>query len=117
MNGQNVVEMVEKILKERGISKGAFYSATGISSTTFSQWRNGLYDPSKEAIRKIEEYLCINFTYNIDGNVADGTAEDVISDDQLKFAMFGDTNITDETFAELKEYAEYLKSRDKKRKG
>jgi len=86
MYGQNVVEIVEKILKERKIQKGTFYSATQISSTTFSQWRSGKYDPSKEALKSIEDYLHISFAYEIGKEKSPGAEAPELSEVSLTIA-------------------------------
>ena len=86
MYGQKVVEIIEKILKERKIPKGVFYSATQISSTTFSQWRSGRYDPSKEALKSIENYLHINFAYEVGEEKSPGAEAPELSDVSLMIA-------------------------------
>lgn len=61
MFGRDVVEAVEKKLKEINMPKGEFYKQSGISSATFSQWRNGTYEPSTENLSRIEEFLGLSF--------------------------------------------------------
>lgn len=62
MDGLAFVQMVEIELKKRHISKEQFYRESGISSATMSQWRKRIYSPSSAAIKKIEEYLGIEFS-------------------------------------------------------
>lgn len=61
MDGKAFVELVEKELKAQKISKAAFYKATGISSASFSQWRNEIYYPSPANIKNVEEFLGVSF--------------------------------------------------------
>lgn len=61
MFGKKVVAEVENKLREIGMTKGEFYNGSGISSATFSQWRTGAYEPSTEALSKIEEFLSLSF--------------------------------------------------------
>ena len=70
MDGPSFVAIVEKELKRRGITKAEFYSATGISSATFSQWRNGLYAPSISNIKKVESFIGARFDFSILLNAA-----------------------------------------------
>lgn len=63
MDSFDLVSLIEAELKRRGISKAEFYSATGISSATFSQWRKRIYYPSSTAIKKIENYLGIKLKF------------------------------------------------------
>lgn len=62
MDGKTVVKIVERVLAEKGITKGEFYEKCGISSATFSQWRSGQYEPSSVKINMIEEFLGITLS-------------------------------------------------------
>lgn len=64
MYGKSFVELIERELKTRGISKGEFYKGSGISSSTFSQWRSGEYSPSSEGIKRVEDFLGMRFEIN-----------------------------------------------------
>lgn len=59
MNGKELTTIVDAELNKRGISKMDFYEATGVSSATYSQWKNGTYEPSYPKIQAIENYLGI----------------------------------------------------------
>lgn len=61
MDGYEFVQLIETELKKRGMTKEEFYTGSGISSATFSQWRKRIYSPSSLAIRKIEDFLGISF--------------------------------------------------------
>jgi transcriptional regulator with XRE-family HTH domain len=63
LDGFEFVAVIEAELKKRKISKTKFYEDTGISSATFSQWRNRIYYPSSAAIRKVEDYLGITLSF------------------------------------------------------
>jgi hypothetical protein len=61
LDGKAFVDIIEKELKARRISKAEFYEATGISSATFSQWRKQIYCPSSANIEKVGEFLHMRF--------------------------------------------------------
>ena len=63
MDGFDFVEIIETELKRRNITKAEFYAATEISSATFSQWRKRIYSPSSAAVKKVEQFLGIKFTF------------------------------------------------------
>ena len=63
MDGFDFVEIIEAELKRRNITKAEFYAATEISSATFSQWRKRIYSPSSSAVKKVEQFLGIKFTF------------------------------------------------------
>ena len=60
MTGAEIVKVVQAELARKGISKAEFYEKTGISSATFSQWRTGKYNPTRDKIRAISNFLNIN---------------------------------------------------------
>ena len=60
MTGQDLVRLVQQQLVEKGIPKGEFYKACGITSTAFSNWRNGQNKPSEKNIKCILDYLGIS---------------------------------------------------------
>lgn len=56
MDGKVFVKLIETALAEKGIKKGDFYDAVGISATAMYGWRNGAI-PKKETVDAIEKYL------------------------------------------------------------
>lgn len=61
MDGALFARKVEKELAERGISKGEFYAAVGISATAMYGWRKGA-EPKRESVDAIEKYFGISFS-------------------------------------------------------
>lgn len=59
MKGEQLARIVEQLLAERGISKGEFYSAVGISATALYGWKRGA-EPKAETIANIEKYFGID---------------------------------------------------------
>jgi predicted transcriptional regulator len=59
MKGEQLARIIEQLLAERGISKGTFYSAVGISATALYGWKRGA-DPKPETIAAIEKYFGID---------------------------------------------------------
>ena len=60
MRGKDFAAFVEKTLAEKGIKKGDFYNATGISATAMHGWKNGSM-PKADTIAAVEEYLGVQF--------------------------------------------------------
>lgn len=61
MNGRELVKFLDLELKRRGIPKGEFYSAIGITATAYYGWRNGAV-PKAETVEAIEKYLCVDLS-------------------------------------------------------
>lgn len=59
MTGQDLVRLAQQQLAEKDIPKGEFYKACGITSTAFSNWRNGANTPSAKNTKVILDYLGI----------------------------------------------------------
>ena len=60
MDGTVFARLIESALAEKGIKKGDFYKAVGISATAMYGWKNGAI-PKQETIEAVEEYLGISF--------------------------------------------------------
>ena len=61
MDGIEFARFVETELATRGIKKGDFYSATGISATALYNWKRGS-TPSMESVTAVEDYLGVKFS-------------------------------------------------------
>lgn len=68
MDGIVFVREIEALLAKKGIQKEVFYAESGISSATMSQYRSGIYDPSKRTIRKAVAYFGDDAAYLLDTN-------------------------------------------------
>lgn len=56
MDGKVFAKLIETALAEKGIKKGDFYEAVGISATAMYGWKNGAI-PKPETVEAIEKYL------------------------------------------------------------
>ena len=65
MKASEIVEQIEAILKERGIKKGDFYKACGISASVVSNWRNNKNYPLFPTLQTINEYLGTSFVVSL----------------------------------------------------
>ena len=115
MDGLAFVQMVEIELAKRKIPKEQFYKESGISSATMSQWRKRIYSPSSAAIKKIEDYLGITFTIEQKEKTPTDEGERKISDKELKFALWGSTDIDDDDLDDVRRYAAFIQERKKKK--
>lgn len=61
MTGQRFVEIVDPILKQRGIKKSAFCSAIGVSPNMYANYAKGA-EPKSSKIEAAEKYLGIRFS-------------------------------------------------------
>jgi transcriptional regulator with XRE-family HTH domain len=61
MTGQRYIEIVDPIREQRGIKKGAFCKAIGVSPNMYGNYRNGTV-PSYAVIEATEKFLGIRFS-------------------------------------------------------
>ena len=77
IDGITAARVVDAELASRGIPKSWFYSQSGVSSATLSQWRTGKYDPTPDKLAQIEKCLGINFS-NYEKSEMDDEAAEVL---------------------------------------
>ena len=73
MDGRELVKFLDVELKRRGIPKGEFYAAIGITATAYYGWRNGAV-PKAETVEAIEKYLDLDLSTIEKSDMNDETA-------------------------------------------
>ena len=63
----DVVTRIDTLLAEKGLSKGEFYAACGITSSAYSQWRTGKTMPKISTLETVADYLEVNVEYLLTG--------------------------------------------------
>ena len=56
-------EIFEKLLNQRGVRVSDVAKATGISTSLFTDWKNGRYQPKVERLIKIADYFGVSLEY------------------------------------------------------
>lgn len=93
-------ERIESELGKRGIKPATMSKDLGFSSGLFSQWKSG-QKPSTEKIHKVAEYLDVSVDYLL-GN------DEHSAEDTVKTYLFGTTNVDDDIFNQVKQYAKFI---------
>ena len=104
------------LCEQKGISPSGAAVAMGINKATVTNWKKNFENgndikPTTEVLNKISEY----FEVSIDYLVSDSNRLNITEND-IKFALFGDGDITDEMYDEVKNFAEYVKQKYKNKK-
>lgn len=96
-------EIFEKLLQLNGIKSYKVAKDTGISQTTFSDWKRGRSTPKSDNMKKIADYFNVTVDYLMTGEESDIIEETIANPkfgrdiaDDLK-AIMGDINSTVET--------------------
>lgn len=56
-------DVLEKLLKERGLTRADITRATGIQSSSLSDWKKGKNQPKRENVKKIADFLGVTVDY------------------------------------------------------
>lgn len=109
---------IEELCKSNGISIGKMCTELGVSRGTMGDLNAGRTKKlSADNVSKIAAYFSVSTDFILTGaqkeNAPADRGEDV-SDDDIKFALFGgDGEITDEMYNEVKNFAQYVKQRER----
>lgn len=76
MNGKEFARIVEKELAARGITKGEFYAAVGVSATALYGWRKGA-EPKRETVAAVEKFFGISLSDGGEEDIREGLREDL----------------------------------------
>ncbi len=117
----NLGEFIKERRQTMGMSLREFAKLCGVSHTHIDSIEKGYDVRSGRAVNltsttieklsvalgiKEAELMNMNLGYKVENKTA--------TDSQLKFALFGDADISDEMLSEVKRFAEFIKSRDSK---
>ena len=104
-------DVVEKILKEKGITAYQVSLATGLSPSVFSDWKRGKSKPKADKLQIISEFLEVpieTFIKTVTIPLPKFTHEEI-----AKIALLGGLDsVSDAGWEEIKAYAQFVKSRE-----
>ena len=98
-------ELFDSLLKSNKVTTAAVSRATGIATSTFSEWKNGKYTPKPDKLQKIADHFNVPLTYfypdaqpegyYIDPEVA-ALAEEMAKRPELKVLLSASRDISKE---------------------
>lgn len=104
----DTIDKIFQILKEKKLTQKDFAKYLGVSISTISEWKSKRNDGWKSKIEDISKFL------NVDVSYIYGEQRTDITDDDIKFALFGaDSGVSDKAYQEVKEYVEFIKQKYK----
>lgn len=109
-------EMLGRILECMGPTHGAGKALAdhlGISPNVITNWKNGSNRSYRKYIRQIAEFYGVSEDY-LRGTQKEKDLAHVgkVSDDDIKFALFGGGPVTDAQYEEVKQFVRFIKERD-----
>lgn len=110
----DVVEKIDLLLKDRGISAAKLCRELGFSSGLYSQWRKRSQNPSADKLKKVAAYFGVSVDYLMG---TEPGAERETSPDDIRIALYHETEgMSDETLDRVLQFARFARIEEKKRK-
>lgn len=103
--------LIRELRKQHGLTMRELGEKIGVSESTISLYETGKREPNYETLLKIAELFNVSVDYLLRGEDAPAY-KTPITDDDIKFALFGGGPVTDEQFEEVKRFAQFIKERD-----
>lgn len=116
----NLYENIYALCNERKITPGALCGELGFRRSVLSDLKNGRKKSlDTTTLMKIAEYFNVSVDYLLTGEEtkkAPTDGERIVSDDDIMFALWGDSDDVDEDdLDDVKRYAAFVRERKKKK--
>ena len=105
----------EALCRAKGVKPGRACTEMGVSRTLAAKWKaTGTEKPSAEVLEKMSAYFGLSID-EILGNENAPTREDErpVSDDDIKFALWGTREIDDDVLEQVKAFAKFARANRK----
>lgn len=107
-------EIFLKLLNEKGVTAYKVGKATGIASSTFTDWKSGRSVPKQEKLQKIADYFGVSLDYLMTGKESALKMDSLYTDENSDFLIEVTNKAKDKEFVErMKKYMSLL-SEDQK---
>ena len=116
-------EVYCKLRDLRGVKDADVVRATGITKSTFSDWKSGRSEPKKEKLQKIADFFDVSLDYLMTGEEQNGyylneetakLAQEMFEDEDMRSLFDMKRNMPPERF---KAHMEFMKNLYKQEKG
>ena len=103
---------------KKGLSQEELASLVGSTKQVVSKYENNQRTPKVTVANQYAEALGVPLHHLLDGEILDaptppGKENAPIQDEGIKFALFGDTEISDEVYEEVKRFAKFAQEQRK----
>ena len=104
------------ICEERGTNPTAASKAAGLASGNVTYWKKGRI-PNTKIIQILADYFGVNPSYFVaEAEKAPASEETGANEDELRFALFGGEEVSDETWEKVKTFALFAAEEERRRK-
>ena len=102
---------IRDLRKQKGLTLKELGAKVGCSESSMSQYETGRRKPDYKTLLKIAEELGADVDFLLTGETS---PRPPISVDDIKLALWdGEQGMTDEQYQEIKDFADYLKMKNK----
>ena len=98
---------IKSAREKKGYNQKQISELLNVSQPTVSDWESGRKSPTRKNLLALAELLECSTDYLLLGEWQPRQ----VTDEEIKFALFGDAGIDDEAFLEVKRFAEYVKQK------
>lgn len=107
----DVVDRIDLLLREKGISAARMCRELGFSSGLYSQWRKRSQNPSADKLQKIARYFNVSVDYLLTGKAHAGEEGSAI-----RYALYRETaDLSEDTLDRILQFARFARMEEKKR--
>lgn len=111
----DLYEKIEVLCRERGVKVGKMCADIGMYRSMMSDLKNGRKNKLEAStLQKIADYFGVSVDYLIsEDKKAPSAFGGGMNDAQLKFALWGTTDITDEILEDVRRFAKFAEEQEK----
>ena len=101
----------EDLCKQKGVSKQRACIDCGLSRTAWNKWKAGAI-PNGDAVQSLADYFGVTTDYLLTGEETQ-EGERKVSDDDIKFALWGTREIDDDVLDRVRQFAKFAQENEK----
>lgn len=104
-------DVYTELCRQKGISRSRAAAEMGLSNSTVTKWKKTGATPSGETMTKIAAYFGVSVD-DLLKQEKDLAPKSKVTDEDIKFALFGGGPVSDAQYEEVKQFVRFIKERD-----
>ncbi|HIZ42272.1 MAG TPA: helix-turn-helix domain-containing protein [Candidatus Gemmiger excrementigallinarum] len=104
-------DVYTELCKRKGVSRSRAAADMGLSNSTVTKWKKTGATPSGDTMAKISAYFGVSVD-DLLKQEKDLVPKSKVTDDDVKFALFGGGPVSDAQYEEVKQFVRFIKERD-----